>query len=82
MRRTLAMDVLVWPVDVERHRERGVVAANHRDLGYSGEGLFRHAGFFSKEDILKTREDFGVNLDEYSGFRGRTMSRGHVPAST
>ena len=30
----------------------------------SGKELFRHAGFFSKENILKKWEEFGVDLDK------------------
>lgn len=30
----------------------------------SGKELFRHAGFFSKEDILKKWEEFGVELNQ------------------
>ena len=36
-------------------------AAKHLDAG-AGKELFRHEGFFSKEDILATWKELGVNL--------------------
>jgi thioredoxin 1 len=33
----------------------------------AGKELFRHEGFFSKEDILAKWKELGVNLDEPAG---------------